>query len=96
MRLLQSCLLVTCLFSLTLAGCAQKVWYKPGITQAQFERDMAEVRYEAMKSTPPDRGLESPIAAGIGDGFHQAEVIKAGMAAKGYRLIDKSDVPVDP
>ena len=57
-------------------GCAQQVWYRENTTLSEARRDLAECKYEAIKSTPPYRGLENPIAA--------------GMEAKGYRLVDPS------
>jgi len=75
-----------------LNGCAVKtVWYKPGGTPEEFQRDYAECKYEAVKHTPPYYGQGNPVAVGIGDAIHQQDIIAAGMRAKGYRAISREE-----
>jgi hypothetical protein len=58
------------------AGCARPVWTKPGLTQAQFDRDNAECRYEATKHS-----ADEPAAI-----WRKNELTMMCMELKGYTL----------
>ncbi|ADW19354.1 hypothetical protein Despr_3226 [Desulfobulbus propionicus DSM 2032] len=72
----------------TLAGCApQRQWSKPGLNQADFDRDAARCRREAAVSTQRD-----PFAPDAGHGLERANVqeklFEQCMTARGYRLVE--------
>ena len=82
-------------------GCAsiQMVWCRPNTSQAQAEHDLAEVRYDAVKFgavNTPYNPYVNPVAAGMGDAINEAirksEITRAGMRAKGYRLVRRNSL----
>lgn len=78
----------------TLAGCAAPLHYvKPGITQTQADRDLAQCRYEAARdgnynSGSTRRGISGAAGQGFAEGVEQAirqgELMQLCMTARGY------------
>lgn len=82
------CLLV---LSLVLCGCAtQKVaWEKPGATQASFQLDTNQCKYEATLATPSASytpTIAAAVAQGISEGIRQNQLHTLCMNARGYVL----------
>lgn len=48
--------------AVAVTGCAPNVWTKPGGTQAESERDIAECRYQASLATA---GISSAVEQGL-------------------------------
>jgi len=77
-------------------GCAPtKQWVKPGATQWEFDRHMAQCKYEAAAATATigttptynlNHALAAGMSAGITSGLRQVELIKLCMQKEGYRL----------
>jgi uncharacterized lipoprotein YajG len=87
-------LLATILF---LAGCAvqQKIWFKPGVTDEQTQRDYDEClrRAEAAVKASSNMGsgaLGSYGASGGAVAATEAPEMRSCMEGKGYRLVDRS------
>lgn len=80
---------------LSLAGCAvqQKIWFKPGVTDEQTQRDYDEClqRAEAAvkaSSSPGSGALGSYGASGGAVAATEAPELRSCMEGKGYRLVD--------
>jgi hypothetical protein len=81
---------------LSLAGCAvqQKIWFKPGATDEQIERDYTEClrRAEAAVkgfSRPGSGALGSYGASGGAIAATESPETRSCMEGKGYRLVDR-------
>lgn len=71
-----------------LSGCATGMWHKPGASLEDFRRDLAEVKYEATKHTTGyGYGGQNPFIVGM----QFNDIMRAGMEAKGYRFISRSE-----
>ena len=84
--------------ALSLAGCAvpQKIWFKPGVTDEQTERDYDEClrRAEAAvkaSSSPGSGALGSYGASGGAIAATEAPELRSCMEGKGYRLVDRRE-----
>lgn len=84
-------LLLVC-SSLFLFGCGTAL-YKPGATQQDFDKDMAECQYDATKYGAVNSryhgggygaALGSGIASGMEQGMRQNEIISQCMRLKGW------------
>ena len=80
---------------LSLAGCVlqQKIWFKPGVTDEETERDYTECLQGAegaMKaySSPGSGALGSYGASGGAVAATEAPELRSCMEGKGYRLVD--------
>jgi hypothetical protein len=69
--------------AVVLAGCAQKVWTKPGLTQAEFNRDQYMCEKDARQSGYFGGGIAGAIA--------MQEFQNKCMVANGYTLISKEN-----
>jgi len=86
-------LIVTFVAAAMLAiGCASgRVWYKPGATMEDFRADMAKCEYEAMLAVRhPSQRYRSEIVAAIDISLQRCELIAAGMRARGWQRITKT------
>lgn len=88
-------LLATVLF---LTGCAvqQKIWFKPGVTDEQTQRDYDECLRRAegavkTSSSPGSGALGSYGVSGGAVGATEAEETRSCMEGKGYSLVDRSE-----
>lgn len=83
------------LLPLGVFGCAQApVWSKQGATQSDFERDVAQCKYEAAVATasyntgPTARSRYGAVLQGIDEGIaigaRQGELIQLCLVARGY------------
>lgn len=71
--------LLNVLFSaIILSGCAGPVYYNPGASDTQAQRDTAECRYEAQKATVGIRNLGEQIG-------EFANINSACLVSRGYR-----------
>jgi hypothetical protein len=66
---------------ISVAGCAQSTWVKPGGTQSQFNQDQAACKYDADKAAAP-----SMASSGLLSGLQSATLAKECMEAHGYTL----------
>ena len=79
----------------TLVGCAAstQVWYKQSATNQQAQTDWTQCEYEASRgSYTPMGAFDSPISAGIQEGFQKVSLMNKCMTAKGYYLTEKENV----
>jgi uncharacterized lipoprotein YajG len=81
---------------LSLAGCAvqQKIWFKPGVTDEQTQRDYENCLRRAegavkASSSPGSGALGSYGASGGAVAATQSPETRSCMEAKGYRLVDR-------
>jgi hypothetical protein len=74
-----------------LCGCATaSVWDRSDpYTEAQFQQDWAQCRYEVELNMSPSsyRGTGEAIGAGIVDGLREKELIHRCMEAKGWHMV---------
>jgi len=88
--------LATLAASVALLGCALPTWTRPDTTQADFDRDAAQCKYEAVAATsgygtgPTARSTSGAFSQGLGEGIaagmKQGELIRLCMMARGYRM----------
>ena len=79
---------------LAIQGCAGPTWVKPGAVQADFDRDVAQCKYEAASATasygggPTRRTTAGALGQGIGEGIdlglRQRDLIMLCLQARGY------------
>ena len=69
-----------------MAGCAPKtVLTKPGFTQAEWDRDLAQCKYEAASSTQGvDYSYQTVIGQSLDQAFRRRDLTLLCMKAKGY------------
>ncbi|MFZ0930455.1 MAG: PDZ domain-containing protein [Syntrophobacteraceae bacterium] len=93
---------VILMIGLGMCGCAttNMVWDRPGehYTQADFERDRAQCRYEVEMNLQPTpyNSTGGAVGAGIIDGVRTAELTRLCMEAKGWRMVNASTVAPKP
>ena len=87
--------LTICFFLAFAFGCASQgkglVWYQPGKTSEQVNRDLAACEYEAAKNANPLAMTNLGFA--LADKNRREEMIRTGMMAKGYQLVDPKNIP---
>lgn len=79
---------------LGLVGCGGGTYNKPGATQAEFDRDLAQCRYEAASSasaygsSETRRSASGAAGQGVGDAVaesgRRSELIDLCLRARGY------------
>ena len=76
------------LAGLLLSGCGTQTMslQKPGISNAEFQRDTAQCEYEATVNSYVPIGRSGGIAAGIEEGMRHAQLENLCLRAKGYTL----------
>ncbi|WWW36159.1 hypothetical protein V8017_04065 [Stenotrophomonas rhizophila] len=74
-----------------LAGCGTtqiKAWSKPGASEEQKQRDLAECDYDASKATTGDGKAPKSTGDAVGDGvvrgMEKSDLIKKCMRVRGY------------
>jgi outer membrane lipoprotein SlyB len=83
-----------------LAGCANRAYYNPDVTQAQADRDLAQCHYEARRAvtsygtggssyTTISGAAGQGVAEGIGQATDIREIEHACLKARGYSLQSK-------
>ncbi len=90
MRLLATTALLITAGLLGACGTNQiKGWSKPGGTQEQKDRDMAECDYDASKSTTGSmrapRNTDEAVGDGVVRGMEKSDLIKQCMRLRGYQ-----------
>lgn len=98
-------LLFTLLVTFVLSGCATKVWYQPGKTEAQMRQDWAESQLAAQRAklgiSQPLILSDNDLAAGLAisarrDANNAAkEIAPLTMQARGYQLVPISSLPTN-
>lgn len=81
--MIKTILIAAC--ALSLAGCAQPVWYRDNTTSAEFNADKSACEYEAMKYAGGYDSSLGAVGQGVDLGMRRAELGKACMFQKGYR-----------
>jgi len=76
------CLFAIC-YLLFLTGCASKVWYQPGFSQAQSRMDLARCKMLAAQQGFIGVGMVGMIAAGASGNNY----VNHCMEAKGYQWV---------
>ncbi len=78
---------------LALCGCATTpVWDRTGpYTEAQFQQDWAQCRYEVELNMQPSsyRNAGEAIGAGIVDGLREKELLHRCMEARGWHMVPR-------
>lgn len=87
------------------AGCAAKVWYKPGVTDLTYKQDRFRCMHVSGYSDPsPGEGMLMGAAAGVAAGQNPTAVYLANsgpspyamfnacMEARGYQLLPEDEV----
>ena len=71
---------------LAVTGCAQKkIFTKPGLTQAQWDRDYAQCEYEATSSTQNvDYSYQSVVGQALDQALRRRNLMELCLKAKGY------------
>lgn len=70
-----------------LVGCAVKptIWDKPDGTQAEFDRDQRECKYDVLKNTQiSDPAMRTLVGQEIDRSLRQANLMTSCMEARGY------------
>ena len=75
---------VTCIIALS--GCGPKmVLTKPGFTQSEWNRDLAQCEYEVTSSTQNvDHSYQTVIGQSLDQAFRRRDLMLLCMKAKGY------------
>ena len=84
MKTLAVTLAVTCIVAM--GGCGPKtVLTKPGFTQAEWDRDLAQCEYETASSTQGvDYSYQTVIGQSLDQAFRRRDLMLLCMKAKGY------------
>lgn len=77
--------------ALMLVGCGTsqiKAWSRPGASEEQKQRDLAECDYDASKATIGDgkapRSTDDAVGEGVVRGMEKSDLIKKCMRIRGY------------
>ena len=77
---------------IVVSGCASsKVWYQDGVTANQTRRDIAGCKLMAEQNGNPLAMVN--LAFALADNSHKHAIFNDCMTAKGYMLVEKSQVP---
>lgn len=70
---------------LAVAGCQTQAsgWEKPGMAQAQVDKDFKECTYEAEKASQPS-AIRDPLASGVSDGMRFNKIRSMCLEVRGY------------
>ena len=80
---------------LGLIGCAgsSMVYHNPSVSYEQSQRDYRQCDYESSAGSYTPMGVfDSPISSGIQEGIQKVSLMNKCMFAKGYQLVDQSQV----
>jgi hypothetical protein len=76
------------LIVITFAGCAPTTyWTRANFNEYQWNRDLAQCRYESSAYTPNEYrgpGMANAIAAGMSQGMRQNDLLALCLQARGY------------
>lgn len=87
----KTCLII-CVF--LISSCAQKTWYKPGITVAKFERDKLECYHKAtaiadrrlIAATTANPDPDFSVGASLGNSILTNRLFESCLISKGYTV----------
>jgi len=80
------------MLGIVLSGCASsKVWYQEGATEKQTRQDIAGCKLMAEQNGNPLAMVN--LAFAFQDKSHKDAIFNDCMTAKGYSLVEKSQVP---
>jgi hypothetical protein len=84
--------------SVALTGCMYSgaVWVKPGATEAERARDMAQCEYETMRSTQQLNYYPGGLARELDRAIRREELAAYCMKARGYYATGTKPPPQDP
>jgi hypothetical protein len=81
--------------ALIIVGCGTpKVWYQPGKTALDAQRDLAASKAEAIRISNPFAAFNG--WAWLGQSIDRDEYVKQAMAARGYKPTPRDTVPDGP